>query len=562
MRRLGLRGGWLAAFIFALHPVCVESVAWVAEQKNVLSTVFALGAAITYLRFDEQRDRRSYALSLLLFALALLSKTAVVTVPAVLLVVVWWRRRRLEWRRDVTPLLPWCALGGLASLATLSLEKTLMEGVGATFRLPLAGRVLLAGRAFWFYLGKILWPAELTFIYPRWSVDPGAGWQYAYPLAFGVLGLALGLRTRRARGPLAALLCFAGLLAPTLGFFPMEWFVFSYVADHLQYLACLGVIVPAAAWAASAAARLPDPSRRWAPVGAIVLAAGLGALTWRQCRRYADPLTFYRTAAALNPAAAAAYHNLGELLAAMPGHRAEAIAALEQALAIPPEIAQAHEDLGAVLLQDPARRAQAAAEFQAALRLQPGRESAREKLAQAWAGLPGHLPDAIATYRSLLEADPANARLHDGLGAALSKVPGEMEEAIAEYHEALRLKPDLAEAHNNLGLALAQTSRLEDAIAQFKEAERLKPDFAGAHNNLGLAWTLVPGRMNDAVAEFRTTVRLDRSSRPPGTASASSVSGSATCRRRPTLSARRCGWRPGNAAAQQALATVLRIRGR
>src|SRR5665213_149199 len=127
MRRLRLPGGWLAAFVFALHPVCVESVAWIAEQKNTLSTVFALGASIAYLDFDERRYWRRYGSAFGLFALALLSKTAVVTVPGALLVVVWWRRSRLGWRRDVRPLLAWFALGGALSLVTFSVERRLLE---------------------------------------------------------------------------------------------------------------------------------------------------------------------------------------------------------------------------------------------------------------------------------------------------------------------------------------------------------------------------------------------------------------------------------------------------
>jgi len=509
MRRLGLRGAWLAAFLFALHPVCVESVAWIAEQKNTLSTVFALGASIAYLRFDQTRGRSHYGLALVLFALALLSKTAVVTVPAVLLVVVWWRRSRLAWRRDVGPLLPWFACGGAASVATLSLERRLMAEVGANFQMSLGGRFLLAGRAFWFYLGKVLWPAGLTFVYPRWSVNALEGWQYGYPLGMAGLGAGLWFLARRTRGPLAAFLCYAGLLAPALGFLNMEWFVFSYVADHLQYLACLSVIVPLAALAANGAARLPAPARRLFPAVAVGLAGSLGVLTWRQCRRYADPVMFYRTAAALNPAAAAAYDNLGRVLATMPGHRLEAIAQFETALRITPNVAQGHEDLGDVLLQDSARRAEAAAQFEIALRLQPDRKSARDKLALAWSGLPGRLPDAIAEYRASLRSDPSNPRAHDSLGVALSKMPGRMDEAIAQYHEALRLKPDFAEAHNDLGLALAQSGHLSEAIVQFEEALRLKPDFAGPHNNLGLAWTLLPGRTKDAVAEFKEAVRLD-----------------------------------------------------
>lgn len=556
-RRLALPGAWLAAFLFALHPVCVESVAWMAEQKNTLSTVLALGAALTYLEFSGPRSRGRYAAALGLFALALLSKTAVVTLPALLLVLAWWRSPRFEWRREAGFLLPWFALAGAVSLATFSLERRLMAGVAAEFPLSPLARVLLAGRAFWFYLGRLLWPAGLTFIYPRWTLDPAAAWQYGYPLAALALGVALWRRSRRTRGPLAAYLCFAGALAPVLGFFNMEWFVFSYVADHLGYLACLAASLPAAAALIAGAGRLPASLRRLAPAAGVTLVLALGVLTWRQSRRYTDPVTFYRTAAALNPQAAAAYENLGMVLAAMPGRLDEAIAQIEASLRVTPDVPQGHEDLGTVLLQDPARRAEAAAQFAESLRLQPGRKSARDKLALALAGIPGRLPEAIALYRESLRADPSDPRAHDGLGVALSRTPGRMGEAIAEYEEALRLQPDFAEAHNDLGLALAQTGRLPDAIAEFETAVRLKPGFAGGHNNLGLAWTLSPGRMNEAIAEFRETVRLD-----PNFVPAWHALGMA-CLRTGDLAAAAEAFRqelrlsPASAGARQALEQVL-----
>jgi tetratricopeptide (TPR) repeat protein len=508
-RRLRLPGGWLAAFVFALHPVCVESVAWIAEQKNTLSAVFALGAAIAYVRFDEDRDRPRYALALGLFALALLSKTAVVTLPAALLAVIWWRRSRLAWRRDVVPLLPWFALGGLVALATLAVEQDLLAAVRLDFPLSWLGRVLLAGRILWFYLGRLLWPAGLTFFYPRWTVSPDEGWQYLYPLGAAAVAVGFWLLGPRSRGPLAAFLCFAGILLPVLGFFNIEWFVFSYVADHLEYFASLGVIVPLAAFFSAAAARLPHRIHPLAPLFAAGLAAVLGILSWRQCRRYADPVVFYRTAAELNPASAAAHDNLGAVLSALPGYLPEAISEYERALQIEPRVPQGHEDLGTALLRDPRRRGAAAAQFAEALRLQPDRKSARRKLALAWSGLPGRLPEAIAQYRVLLAQDPSDPQLHDGLGLALARTPGGLDAGITEYREALRLKPDFAEAHNDLGLALARSGRLGDAIAEFQEALRLEPELAGAHNNLGLAWTMLPGRMNDAIAQFQAALRLD-----------------------------------------------------
>ena len=231
----------VGALLFALHPVCVESVAWISEQKNTLSTVFYLLSALAFLEFDRTRKWAGYFLATGLFVLALLSKSVTATLPAALLVVFWWQRGRLSWKRDIAPLLPWLAIGAASGLFTAWVEKFSIRATGAEFSLTAVQRCLVAGRVIWFYLGKLAWPVDLTFIYPRWVIDASAGWQYLFPLAFVALVAALALTCRRTRGPLAALLLFAGSLAPVLGFFNVYPFRYSFVADHFQYLATLGI---------------------------------------------------------------------------------------------------------------------------------------------------------------------------------------------------------------------------------------------------------------------------------------------------------------------------------
>ncbi len=244
MRRLSLPGAWLAGLVFALHPVNVESVAWISEQKNTLSGVFCLASLLIYLHFDEDRQKSKYLLATGLFVLALLSKTVTATLPAVLLVIFWWRRGRLEWKRDVLPLLPWFALGICAGLFTSRVERTFGGASGTDFLLTPAQRLLIAGRAICFYAGKLFWPANLTFFYPQWKIDAAVWWQWLFPAGVLALGLGLVLASRRYRGPLAGFLIFAGTLFPVLGFLNVYPFRYSYVADHFQYLACLGIIVP------------------------------------------------------------------------------------------------------------------------------------------------------------------------------------------------------------------------------------------------------------------------------------------------------------------------------
>ncbi|HEY5227264.1 MAG TPA: hypothetical protein VIJ19_01930, partial [Opitutaceae bacterium] len=211
-------GEWLAAGLFALHPVCAESVAWISEQKNTLSLVFYLLSAIAYLRFDRERSRGFYALGLGLFVLALLSKSVTATLPAALLLVLAWRRGRLGWRRDVLPLAPWLAIGVASGLFTAWVERFYIGARGQAYDLGLLERVFLAGRVVWFYLGKLLWPADLAFIYPHWRVAATFTWSLGF-LAVVAAAAILGRLRARTAAPLVAFLFFVGSLLPALGFF-------------------------------------------------------------------------------------------------------------------------------------------------------------------------------------------------------------------------------------------------------------------------------------------------------------------------------------------------------
>ncbi len=217
LSQLKIPGAWLAAALFAVHPVEVESVAWISELKNTLSGVFYLGAALAYLRFDRSRSGRDYAMALGLFLLGLMSKTVIASLPAALLVVFWWQRGKVPWKRDALPLIPFFIAGIGAGLLTAWVERRFIGAEGSEFNFSIIERILIAGRDVWFYLGKLFWPVDLAFIYPRWNVSQAVWWQYLYPAAGLVL---LGVLVwRRWRGPLAALLFFVGTLFPALGFF-------------------------------------------------------------------------------------------------------------------------------------------------------------------------------------------------------------------------------------------------------------------------------------------------------------------------------------------------------
>ncbi|MGA7382829.1 MAG: tetratricopeptide repeat protein [Terriglobales bacterium] len=504
VRRLALPGAWLAGLIFALHPVCVEAVAWISEQKSTLSAVFYLAAGLTYLHFDQSRRRSRYLWALGLFVLALLSKTVTATLPAALLVVFWWQRGRLDWRRDVHPLLPWFVLGAGAGLFTAWVEKTRVGAEGAGFSLSLAQRLLLPGRMIFFYAGKLLWPSNLIFTYPRWQPDVTVWWQYLYPL--GVVILVVVLWSLPRRGPLAGFLIFCGTLFPVLGFLNVYPFRYSFVADHFQYLASLGIIAPVACGLVLGISRI-SPGKKANTAVLLMVPAVLAILTWRESGMYSDSQTLYRTTLARNPNSWMAHDNLGIILAQTPGRLPEAIAEFEAAVRLNPANSHAHVNLGNALEQVPGQLPQAIAEYQAALRIEPDYAEAHSNLGFALAQIPGRLPQAIAEYRAALRLRPSLADTHDYLGIALAQTPSQLPAAIAEYQAALRFNPNHAEAHYNLGSALAQMGRLPEAIAEFQAALRIHSDDAEAHNNLGVVLAQT-GRLPEAIAEFQAALRI------------------------------------------------------
>jgi tetratricopeptide (TPR) repeat protein len=541
VRRLELPGAWLAGMVFALHPVCVEAVAWISEQKSTLSAVFYLSSALIYLGFDRTRRRSSYLWALGFFVLALLTKTVTATLPMALLVIFWWQRGRLDWRRDMRPLLPWVALGAAAGLFTAWVERTLVGAQGAAYALTDAQRFLLAGRAIWFYAGKLLWPGNLIFSYPRWKLDAAAPWQYAYPLGVVAVAIGLCLLARRYRGPLAAFLLFAGTLFPVLGFFNIYPFLFSYVADHFQYLASLALIVPLSSILVWFATRLGRPADVVLPA---VLLAILAILTWRQTGIYRDTETLYRAtllrnpaswlahnnlgvalldkpghlaeaigeyhaALELNPDDAEAHNNLGNALARMPGHLPEAIREFEIAIKLQPRLAQAHQNLGNALARNPKRLSDSIIQFQIALQLKPDDPQIRNDLGVTMLQAPGHLSDAITQFQDALKISPGDPQIRINLGNALSQIPDRRPEAVSQFQTILRSQPNNAQAHNSLAIALAQMpDRLPEAIAEFQAALRADPRFAEAHNNLGRALSRMPGRIPEAIAEYRTALQV------------------------------------------------------
>ena len=514
LRLLRIPGAELATVIFALHPVNVETVAWITERKNTLSGVFALAATLSYLKFDESRDlevpsrdgkpglaasgdcvaaspsfhsarndkrhrsRRCYTWAIGLFLLGLLSKTAIVTVPLAWLMIFWWKRGVTSWRRDVVPLIPFFFLSALAGLMTRWVEYGNIAYKARSLDFSLVERCLIAGRAFWFQLGKVLWPSSLMFIYPRWEINAALWWQYLFPLAVvALLGILWSLR-RWSRAPLAGVLVYILLLLPTIGFLNQYFFIYSFVSDHWQYLPCLGIITPCASGIVLLSGRLKR-WQGWLEPGVTLLVAGtLFVLTSQQSRMYTDNETLYRTAIGRNPACWMAYTNLCQMLYEA-NRIPEAMELFNEALRINPAVA--YYSLGNALTRT-GRASEAIDEYEASLRINPDYAEAHTNLGDALF-LTGRNSEAINEYEKALRIEPDYAHAHSNLGTALVQT-GRASEAIAHYKQALRINPGSADTHSNLGAALGQMGRISEAIEQVKAALRINPNDIEARNNL------------------------------------------------------------------------------
>ncbi len=508
LRRLAVPGAMLAAVIFALHPVHVESVAWMTELKNTLSGVFYLAAALAYLRFDESRRKNLYAAAVLCFVLALLSKSVTATLPVAMLVVIWWRRGTLEWRRDVMPVVPLVLIGTAAGLMTAWFERAVIGARGADFQFTVVERFLVAGRAIWFYAAKLVWPANLMFMYPRWQISQQVWWQYLYPLSAGAAIAASWWWRRRSRAPFAAALFFVVTLAPALGFVDVYPFLFSFVADHFQYLASIGIITLVSAAAAGFAQRASNRPGRVM----VALTAGvgvvLGVLTWQQSRQYVSAETLYRETITRNPECWLAHTNLAAiLLLGPPAQIEESILHTEEALRLKPDYAPAQHNLGAAL-ENLGRFEEAVAQYRVALQKNPAElpAEAHHCLGRALQKL-GKLDEAIAEEREAVRIGPATSEMLNDLGIALGQ-SSRPSEALEQFEAALRLNPDDPLARTNAGSALLQLGRAEEALAQHQAAVRLVPSKADFHYNLGVTLEVM-GRLREAAGEFQEALRLD-----------------------------------------------------
>jgi tetratricopeptide (TPR) repeat protein len=423
--------------------------------------------------------------------------------PAALLVIFWWQRGRLSWHRDVLPLLPFFVVGAVAGVFTAWVERKLIGAEGAAFDLTVIDRCLIAGRAIWFYLSKLVWPADLMFFYPRWHVSQAVWWQYLFPAAVLALATALWAVRRRWRAPLAGFLFFAGTLFPVLGFCNVYPFIVSFVADHFQYLASLGIIVLAGTALTLGLRRMGLANRSAGYVLSMMVLMCLAFLTWRQSRMYADVVVLYKTTIQRNPDCWMAYNNLGTQLL-IDGDVETAIADFKKALELRPDFSEAHNNLGLVLANHQ-QYDEAIAHYREALKANRFSSAAYNNLGNALLAT-GKFEDGVASFKKALEIDPNYAEACNNLGAALTGHQ-QYEEAIPYFQRALEIQPDYAEAHNNFGLALADCQRFDEAIVHYKRILKIHPNNAEAHYNFGMALSALH-QLDQAIEEYDKSLKI------------------------------------------------------
>jgi protein O-mannosyl-transferase len=464
LRRLRIPGPWLAAILWVLHPVNVESVAWITELKNTQSGAFFLLSLLCFLRFEADGKRGWYALALGCATAALLSKSSTVILPVVLLLCAWWQRG--GWRRaDVLRSLPFFGIAaGMSVLTIIEQRGYILRHGAAEWKLGIAERLVLAGQAIWFYAGKLVWPADLTFIYPRWELDARSVLSWIPLAGLVAAGSALWARRRHswARAALFGLGAFIACLLPVLGFFDIFYFRFSYVADHFQYLASISLIALVASAGVKVCERIRRSEGEFGMVMASITVMVFGTLTFQQEFAYRTVETIWRDTIAKNPGAWLAHNNLGVELRRS-GRTMEAVEHYEEALRYNPDYAEAHNNLANFLYQQ------------------------------------GAVPDAIGHWEQALRSNPNFAEAHLNLGSALVET-GEVPKGIAQYEQVLLIKPDFPDAHCHLADALAQIGKPKEALAQYETALKLKPDFGWAQYRLArLLATLPPAEGGDPV---------------------------------------------------------------
>ena len=490
--KLGIPGAGMIAMVFALHPINVESVAWITERKNVLSAVFYLGSFVAYLRFSNREPNNlarskgflgPYFFSFSLYVAALLSKTVTCSLPAVLIIIHWWRGEKLTLKK-IGALIPFFVIGITFGLITVHMEKNTVGASGEEWNIPFISRCIIAGKALWFYIGKLVWPAEFIFIYPRWEVKELIWSHYLAPITFGLIliGLFLFRSHKGCRSILSALAIYSVSLFPALGFFDVYPMRYSFVADHFQYLAgisILALLIGAVAW--SIPKRHFENHKSQTPfsihelfrlrhIGSFLLVMFLGSLSWNRCYAFINSETLWVDTINKNPAAWIAHNNLG------------------------------------LIYQNKGKHLEAVDRFRAAIKLKQDHAYAFNNLAMSLDKL-GQFDNAKVHFHNALKLKPFDLQILNNCGNFFARNQ-QFDQALIIYQKALEIYPHSPKTLINLGNLYAQNQREEEAIASYKKVLEKDPENAFAHYNWGNAMQSL-GREKEAREHFRQAMRIN-----------------------------------------------------
>ena len=474
LQRIGLKYS-LALFtasLFAIHPIQAESVAWATERKNLLSGVFYFSSFLLYLKFLDKEKNWLYGLSLFIFLDALLSKTTTVTLPLSLLLVEYLHSKSINRNcllRISGFLIPSIVMG----LITSYLETYRYGMLREDWSISALQHVIVAPRVLLFYATKIVLPINMCFIYPKWEIDTNLIWNYWPAMLFVGLGTILWWQRRRIT-PIIwfGLAHYLVSLLPASGIISFYFMRFSFVQNHFQYLAGLGIMVIMGIAGSGIINRIADESiqSKVSVLLGTTLLIGCGFMTFDQCKIYRNNETLWHDTISKNPDAWIAYNNLACLLNEQ-GKFDEGITYCQKAIAIHPNFIEVHNNLGTAYMNK------------------------------------GMFDEAISEYKKALAIKPNYAEAHCNLGVVYGNKKM-FDEAISEYKKALVIKPNYAEAHCNLGVVYGNKKMFDEAISTFKKAIAINPDYAKAYYNLGSAYAN-KGMMDDAISEYKKTIGLN-----------------------------------------------------
>jgi tetratricopeptide (TPR) repeat protein len=516
--RLQVRGAWLGAALWALHPVQVETVAWITELKNTQSALFFTLTLLFFARWlgsasgaHSHRWNWNYTWTLLFAAMAMASKSSTVVLPLILALCAWWMERAWRWRTLawITPVFALAVLSSVLAIWTQNLE-------GANepeWHRSMAERLAIAGHVVWFYLGKLLWPTPLIFIYPRWTIDPAKIVTWLPALLAALAFLLLWWRRHGLMRPVfMAAACFVAALLPVLGVLEHYFLRYSFVGDHFQYLASMAPLALMGA-ALATLPRLLKSNRQpaWACVlPAALLLGAFGVVTHRRVPVYETVEKLWTDTVTQNPNAWIAHTNLGtELMRS--GRVPEAIVHFRETLRLFPTYVKAMNNLVLALQQQGGNAGEVISLCDRMLALHPTSPDALTNKGNALL-LQGDQEQAVQAWRDALKSDPDYAEAHTNLCVALL---GSQQTAQALVHgeKAVALRPNDALAHSALGSALRASSRTDEAIEHFQTSIRLRPGQASTHNNLGNALRQM-GRMAESVPHYARAAELTPDSIP------------------------------------------------